>query len=84
MHGEIDPAVDQRLFDFLDEQTLSTDFGQGDLQNGVPLRFEDGNLCGNRWVERFDGGLCPVRLPERELAPARSYFYSLFNFYALF
>src|SRR5271165_4752262 len=35
MNGEIGVAVEERLFDFLDEEALSTDFGQRSILDAV-------------------------------------------------
>ena len=42
VHGDIDAAIQQRLVDFLGEQTLSSDVRQWHIQNFVACRL-DGN-----------------------------------------
>src|SRR5262249_15304747 len=40
VNREIDAAVEKRLVQFLCEQTLSTDFGEGDIENLISGRFD--------------------------------------------
>src|SRR5262245_59706602 len=70
VHGNVDPAIEQRLFDFLGEEPFALELVQRAVHLGVSSRLDDDELRGNAPLRepRTD----PVCLPAREPAAARS------------
>ncbi len=70
VHGEVGAAVEQRLFDLLDEQTLAADLAQGAILDSVPQWSRPAALRSSG-----SGVLAAGRRRTRgtERAPRRSY-----------
>ena len=71
MNGEVDFAGEQRVLDFLDEETLAANLRQRGFRKLVAGRADDDDLA-------LDAGRCTqlrcdgIGLKERELAAARA------------
>ena len=70
MHGEVGASVEEGFLDFLDEETLAPDLGQGHVKNLVAAGFDDAELY---FKARFQGHKAVTDmpgLPEGKLASA--------------
>jgi hypothetical protein len=65
---QIDAAIQQGLFNFLDEQPFATHFGQWNVEDFVPPGFYDGQFDSEVRMVALDGSLDPVGLPQGQLA----------------
>ncbi len=68
VHGEIDAALGERLFDFLGEHALGADLGEGDFLQPVAGGLDDLDFDGVALRAQKRGDV--VGLPERELRAA--------------
>ena len=71
VHREIDLAGQQRILDFLDEQSLAADLRQPRFRQPVAGRLDDDDVALDAGALAQQGGN-RVCLPARELAAARS------------
>ena len=76
MHGEIDPAIQQRFFDFLCEKPFAADLGQAAILDAVAAGSDDDGLDVGFLSQAGSDemGAQHGRLGERERAAARADF----------
>jgi hypothetical protein len=68
VHGQIGPTVQQGFLDFLDEQPLAADLGQGHVQDLVAGGLDQQQFHRRARVVGLDAVLDVVRLPQGEPA----------------
>ena len=70
VHGEIDAAAEERVFDLLDEQPLAAGVRERHVLQAVSRRLDHADLA--RASVTFEQSRHRVRLPEREGTASRS------------
>src|SRR5215471_13482288 len=69
---KIDAAIEQRLIDFLSEQSLASDIRQGNVENLITRSLDGNEFNVQPRPTLFQFGLGPIRLPQCERAAARA------------